>query len=226
MPIDDKKLAAYISPNYPDTKLENPTFDDLLDVFKDRTINWLIEPAKSLLRDRNGYFAAISILMTYYESIWSYITGINNRGKSKIFFTSSFIDVNRISGINEEFLGRLADLLWEDCRCGFFHEAAVRDRIYVARTFENDKEKDMLITLPRKKDGKFDFDAAIESVVINPHRIAAAIESHFVSYLLTLRNEKNESARNKFYKIAKEQWDWEVDGRVVAIRFGNNYTFR
>ena len=60
-------MDNYISPNYKDEKLEDPSFEDLIDVFEDRVRNWLILPAESLLETRHGFVAAISILFTYFE---------------------------------------------------------------------------------------------------------------------------------------------------------------
>ena len=63
----------YISPNYTWEKLENPNFDDLLEVFEDRVRNWLLKPTESLLKLPQGFVAAISLLFTYFESIQIYI---------------------------------------------------------------------------------------------------------------------------------------------------------
>jgi len=72
-------VRNYISPNFTWEKLENPSFDDLVDVFEDRLRNWLLEPAKSLLQLPHGFVAAISLLLTYFESIQTYISGQDSK---------------------------------------------------------------------------------------------------------------------------------------------------
>ena len=45
----------------------------------------------------------------------------------------------------------------------------------------------------------------------------AAIERHFIDYLLCLRNPKEIVKRDNFLKIAKEKWDYESKGTIIGI---------
>lgn len=58
------KMEALISPNYTQEKFNNPTFDDLPDVLKDRVLNWLLEPARILIIEKDGCFGALCLLFT------------------------------------------------------------------------------------------------------------------------------------------------------------------
>ena len=65
------KMETFISPNYTQKKLDKPTIDDLVDVLKDRVLNWLFEPAKKLIKEKDGCFGALCLLLTYLEGIWT-----------------------------------------------------------------------------------------------------------------------------------------------------------
>jgi len=206
-------MDTFISPNYSQEKLDNPTMDDLIDVFKDRVLNWLFEPAKRLLIEKDGCFGVLCLLLTYFEGIWSYFTGVDSRGNSKRYFKDAFLDVFGQSGHTLDLLGRVAEILYEDARCGFFHDGMLRSRIYMV---ELDKH-DMLITLPRKQDGSVDVNGKIQSVLIDPKYFMAAIERHFVDYLLCLRNPQQTLKRENFKRIAMEKWGYKGPGTVIGL---------
>ncbi len=206
-------MKAFISPNYTQEKFDKPTIDDLIDVFKDRILNWLFEPVKKLIIEKDGYFGAVCLLLTYFEGIWSYISGIDSEGKSKKYFIKAFIDVFSSSGHNPVLLERVALILYEDGRCGFFHDGMSRARIFLAEL----NKIDMLITLPKTPDGKVDVDGQIKSIMIDPRYFMAAIERHFIDYLLCLSKPNEKVKRDNFLKIAKEKWIYEYEGVVIGL---------
>jgi len=211
-------METYISPNYTQEKLDNPEIDDLIDVFKDRVLNWLFEPAKKLIAEKNGLFGALCLLLSYFEGVWAYVSGTDSKGKSQQYFKNAFLDVFNSSEYPPELLKRVADIVYEDARCGFFHDGVLRARIYLAEL----NKHDMLITLPRKPDGKVDINGKIESILIDPKYFMAAIERHFIDYLLCLRNPEEKTKRENFIKIAKDKWDYEGEGTIIGLN--NNGT--
>jgi len=206
-------METFISPKYKGEKFNKPSFDDLVDVLKDRVFYWLIEPAKKIINEQNGHFGALCLLLTYFEGIWSYTTGKDSKGKSKKYFRDAFVDVFSSSGHTADLLSRVADIMYEDGRCGFFHDGISRSRIFISglNTF------DMIITLPKKSDGNVDPNGEIESILIDPKYFMAAIERHFIDYLLCLRNPKEKVKRDNFLKMAKEKWDYEGEGVVIGL---------
>jgi len=206
-------METFISPSYPPEKLDNPTFDDLVDVFKDRVLNWLFEPAKKLIIEKDGCFGPLCLLLTYFEGIWAYITGIDSKGKSKKYFNDAFVDVFSSSDYSADLLKRVSEIMYEDARCGFFHDGMLRNRIFLSEL----NQIDMLITLPKKPDGNVDLDGQIKSILIDPKYFMAAIERHFIDYLLCLRNPKEKVKRKNFLKIAKEKWNYEGEGTVIGL---------
>ena len=174
---------------------------------------WVFDPARQLNQNRNGYYASLNLQMTYFEGIWSYIKGEKSNRKSPEFFRSAFQDIFHLTGIDQKLLGRVADVLYVDARCGFFHEASLRSRVFFAEISKGE----ILITLPKKPDSTLDIEGEIQSIIIDPVRFLTAIENHFVGYLLQVRQTSNVELRDNFYKMAKQKWDWETDGVIVGI---------
>ena len=102
--------------------------------------------------------------------------------------------------------------MYEDGRCGFFHDGMLRSRIFLTEL----NQIDMLITVPRRSDGTIDVNGKIESILIDTKYFMAAIERHFIDYLLCLRNPEENVKRENFLKIAKEKWDYESEGTVIG----------
>jgi hypothetical protein len=207
------EMKTFISPNFTQDKLDNPEIDDLIDVLKDRVLNWLFEPVKKLISEKDGCFGALCLLLTYFEGVWTYLSGTDSKGKSQQYFRNAFLDVFSSSEYPPDLLRRVADIMYEDARCGFFHDGMLRDRIFLTEL----NQIDMLITLPRKPDGKADINGQIKSILIDPKYFMAAIERHFIDYLLCLRNPKENIKRENFLKIAKAKWDYEGEGTVIGL---------
>ena len=206
-------METFISPNFTQKKLDNPEIDDLIDVLKDRVLNWLFEPSQKLIAEKDGCFGALCLLLTYFEGVWTYLSGIDSKGKSKQYFRNAFLDVFSSSEYSPDLLRRVADIMYEDARCGFFHDGMLRNRIFLTEL----NQIDMLITLPRNPDGKVNINGQIKSILIDPKYFMAAIERHFIDYLLCLRNPKEKIKRENFLKIAKEKWDYEGEGTVIGL---------
>lgn len=206
-------IDTFISPNYKADKLNNPTVDDLIDVFKDRVMNWLLDPAKKLLEYESGYFGSFCLSLTYFEGIWIYITGEDSNNRSKTFFCDAFVDVFSSSAHSTELLMRVAGIMYEDGRCGFFHDGMLRNRIFLS----NLNTGDLIITLPRKANGNIDINGKIESILIDPKFFLQSIEGHFIDYLLCLRNPKETIKRERFFRIARDKWDYDSSGTIIGI---------
>jgi hypothetical protein len=211
--FEKNEMKTFISPNYPQEKLDNPTTDDLIDIFKDRVLNWLFEPAKKLLAEQHGFFGALCLSLTYFEGIWTYMTGVDSKGNSKRYFKEAFSDVFSSSGHDPHLLNRIATIMYKDGRCGFFHDGILRNRIFLTKL----NHIDMMITLPKKPDGNIDVTGEIKSIMIDPEYFIAAIERHFMNYLLCLRNPDQKAKRDNFLKIAKGKWDYDGNSIVIGL---------
>ena len=200
----------FISPNFTFEKLDNPSFNDLIDVFEDRITNWIINPAKELLETQHGYFAATGILLSYFEAIQSYIKGQESRGNSGAFFVGGFEAV--FASKNGEHVKQLASTIYIQARCGFFHEGLMREKIFFSTT----KKDAILVTLP-KENGNLDLNGKIESAIINPLRFQWCVERHFTDYINKLRDSSNQIIRDNFKKIVDSNWKIGNDAPFVGM---------
>jgi hypothetical protein len=202
----------FISPHYGSEKLDCPEIDDIVDVYEDRVRHWVIEPAKLLATTEHGGPAAFCLLLTYFEGAWSYAVATSSSGQSKEYFKRGFADTFKASGLPEPLLLRVGQLLYEDGRCGFFHDGLFRGRIYFV-----EMNKDIAITLPKRGD-LLDIEGEIQSILIDIKRCILAVEKHFDTTISSLRDISNTSTRSKFIRFFKSQCDWEKLGPVVGIQ--------
>jgi hypothetical protein len=150
--------------------------------------------------------------MSYFEGIWSYKQGVDSRGKSKQFFIDAFVEVFENSGLKVELLQRTAKLLYEDARCGFFHDGLFRERIFFAKI----EGADLIITLP-KKNGIIDEEGKIQSILLDAQSCYLAVKHHFKSFINGLRDPNDKVQRSDFESFCKEKWNWEDEGIVIGL---------
>lgn len=204
---------ARISPHFGAEKLDNPSVDDVIDVFEDRVVHWLLEPAGSvLLQSKFGDPASTCLALTYFESIRVYSTGTKSAGQSKAFFVAGFLDVFRGTGIDQELLGRVAEILYADARCGFFHDGLFRQRIF----FQRKPGAAIEITVPMAE-GRPDPSGEIQSILIDAREFLSWVDGHFREFVARLRDTANAVERTQFLEICRELWDWEGEARVIGL---------
>lgn len=190
-----------ISPNFPDEKLNNPSIEDLIDVFEDCIKSWVIEPACVLLGMPHGFVAAMCLLLTYFEGYSIYRRGEDSRGRSKVFFREGFRDVFRNVTVDPALIDRVSDVLYGDARCGFFHDGMLRERILFSEQFD----AEFVVTVP-KVSGKPAQTGAIASILINPRSFCRTVATHFVDYVWALRDVKNTALRANFKAAVDAKW--------------------
>ena len=203
-------MQALISPNYPPEKLQNPSIEDLVDVLEDRLKFWLLEPAKELASHQYGQIAGLALLLTYFEGVWSYIQGQDSRGKSGAFFKDSFVDTFRPCGLAPELLRRIATVLFEDARCGFFHDGLFRHRIFFGKV----EGGCLSVTLPYTN-GVLDEAGEIQSIVVDVEGVYKYVEGHLGKFLSLLRDSSQEELRARFKAFCQQKWDY--GGHPVPI---------
>jgi len=203
--------TVLISPHFRHPKLQNPAIEDLVDVLEDRVRSWVLEPARKLSSDPIEQYAALSLLMSYFEGIWIYIQGKDSRNRSQEFFEAAFVEVFLPGGIGERMLKRVAEVLYKDARCGFFHDGMFRERIFLGKP-----KGVMHITLPRVN-GVIDENGVIESVVIDVEDFYRYVDGHFRRLAARLRDQSQTELRENFRKVCREKWKYETEPRVIAL---------
>ncbi len=205
-------IMTQISPNFSHEKLESASTDDFIDILEDRVVYWLLKPAKILLETPHGDIAAVSLLLSYFEAHAIYLVGQDSLGQSKRFFREGFVDVFTSPNHNRAFLQRVADFLYEQARCGFFHDGIFREKVL----FRDDLPGEFFVTVPQRN-GKPDEGGAIESVVINPRRFLNALVSHFANYISRLRDGAQTDARNNFRRSVEIKWSPATPGPIIGM---------
>lgn len=202
----------FVSPNFTHKKLEPPFYKDVLDVFEDRMVNWLLNPAKQLLTLKHGSIAAVALATNYIEGIEIYASGKDSKGRSKDFFRRGYKRIFATVSGPVEFQEAIADALYDLLRCGFAHDAMFRSGIY----FSTLRREAFTITWP-KKNGQFDPDGRLESAIINPARFVRCIEMHFKEYMSGLRSKDAKENKEKFLAAVELKWRLGEPGHFVGM---------
>lgn len=212
MPSQPKITSHFISPNFLCEKLENPSLDDIIDVFEDRITNWTINPAKQLLTIEHGEVAAVALSTNYFEGIEIYTSGMDSKGRSKIFFRRGFQKVFAAEPQAAHIYDTIADALYELLRCGFAHETLFKSGIY----FSSIRKEALAISWPKKNES-FDPEGKLESAVINPARFVQCIEIHFKNYIRQLRESADSELRARFLAAIEIKWRLDEPGHIIGM---------
>ncbi|MFC7366760.1 hypothetical protein [Vreelandella zhaodongensis] len=119
-----------ISPNYKHDKLDDPTHEDLVDVVEDTWRHYVFAPVHVLLDQPHGDIAAMTLLSSYFEAIWSYVSGESSEGKSRVFFKNGFCEVFKADGESCEIAARA---IYKNLRCGVAHAGLPNHKVSYSR---------------------------------------------------------------------------------------------
>ena len=209
MPHETKN---FVSPRYTHEKLDSRSYPDIVDVFEDRMLNWLIEPAKKLLELEHGAIAAVALALSYFEGIEIYYSGEDSVNRSKEFFRRGFQRVFVVDPSGVELYDKITDAIYIQARCGFAHDGLFRNRVF----FSTALSKPITVTWP-KKDGVFDTSGNFESVIINPHRFVDGIADHFARYVGELRSDTNAQLKSAFLAAVELRWGLDEPDRHIGM---------
>lgn len=204
-------MQNFISPSFGPEKLESPTYEDLIDVFEDRMLNWFLLPAARLLEIPNCQIAAVVLLITYFEGIAIYLSGKDSRNRSPEFFANGFSKVFKIQEAGKESARIVADAIYKQARCGFAHDGMFRNRVF----FSDVPSKPVVVSFP-KKDGILDL-SQVESIVINPFRFYESIRIHFEGYVKSLRENSDITMKQAFETTIKLKWALDEKDRAIGM---------
>lgn len=203
---------SHVSPSYEHTKLESPSYSDLVDVFEDRMRKWLLEPAQHLLSMEYGDVPAISLTLGYFEGIEIYFSGQDSDRTSKEFFRRGFQRVFQPRPESAHIFDETVNGLYVQARCGFSHDGLFRNRVF----FSDGRPEALTITWP-KKDGEFVKTSQIESIVINAKRFVDGVVRHFEQYVADLRSEEDETLKANFLKVVELKWGLNEPPRFIGM---------
>lgn len=204
------KTRHFVSPNYTHEKFEPPFYRDIVDVFEDRMVNWLVNPAKELLSIRHGEVAAVALTTNYFEGIEIYVSGKDSKDQSKKFFTRGFKRVFPGFSGPEYLQAAVHASFYELLRCGFAHDAMFRHGIF----FSTVRKEPITVSWPRTN-GVFDFDGVLEAAIVNPRSFVEGVEKHLTEYVRELRRPADSDIKTNF--LAAVNLKWNLAGRERNI---------
>jgi hypothetical protein len=203
-------MQYYLSPKYTHEKLDSRDTSDYVDVFEDTWRRYILEPSRWLLEGPNGDVAAMLVLSSYFEAIWSFLSGQDTTGKSKASFVKGFCQVFSSTDPN---VATAAEAVYEHVRCGLAHDGLLRQKVNYSRVGANA----LYLTYPKKPDGSLDVNRPVESIIVNPSRFYLAIERHFNDYIRRLRDATDAELLLAFRDRFERQWGVGAPDNVVGM---------
>lgn len=203
-------MEEMLSPSFRHDKLEAPTDTDLVDVLEDMWRCYVFSPVEQLLKRPHGEVAAMTLLCSYFEALWTYVTGESSDGRSQSFFVKGFCRVFHSETPESE---AAAKAIYKHIRCGLSHTGMLSNRVHYSRA----GSKAFILTFPYKADRTLDFKAAVKSIVVNPSRMFVAVGEHFDSYVKILREGSNDEAVKAFRKAAHSLWGIGETDNIIGM---------
>jgi hypothetical protein len=163
----------YTSENCP--PLDHWDLDLKVTVFADRVRTWTLGIAQELLEsNRNAGFAALKIILSYFEMITLYEKGNSAPWTSRNCFYEGVRSVASFNGWPQEDLPRLKSQLYSGFRCWLYHQGMVSP--YVAVTSDSVKNK------------AYEFQE--HRLIVNPLEMVNAVQRHFDDYVDQLKEAR------------------------------------
>ena len=179
-------MPTWISPNHTLEEFGGRplTRDEKIDVFEARVEGWMLGPAeRCLANDPNAGFAALSIMVNFFEMIAKCEDGYANTDKAGHYFRKGFRKVFPDLAKNAP---ATADAVlknfYERIRCGLYHSGMTGAGVLISAEYD--------------RPVRFSCDG--NSLFVNPHRLPQALRNQLHRYVQELRNSANAELREKF----------------------------
>jgi hypothetical protein len=199
-----------VTPKYRHSKLENPTLSDLIDVFEDSWRSYVLRPARTLLDSPAGDVAAMTLVTSYFEALWIYLTGEDSNGRSREFFVNGF---TRCFSCNTAGIDLAAKEIYKHIRCGLAHTGMLTRRVH----FSREGAHAFYLTYPRNPDGSLSTEAPVVSIVVNPVKMYEGVLRHFDRYIEGLRQGARPDLTEPFERAVIRLWGIGEEDNVVAM---------
>ena len=203
-------MEHFVSPRYDHTKLENPKFSDLVDVFEDSWQVFVFEPAAKLLENPTGDVAAMTLVSAYFEAIWIYRTGEDSDRRSKEFFVNGF---QRCFASSTEGIETAAGAIYKHIRCGLAHTGMLSRKVY----FSREGAQAFYLTYPNNPDGTLNTRGELASIVVNPHRMYEGAVQHFKRYIEALRSGNDPELSKRFEQAVNHLWGIGEGENIIGM---------
>ena len=192
----ESMILNKISPHYTVEKLNRDDIEDWIDIFEDRMIHWILDPASFLLKYEHNEQPIAHLIIHYFEIFMMYFSGEDSDRKSRSFFKKGFVEVYKNSHSDHNFLEKLADKVYINARNGFFHSGLGKRQLFLSTVYN----EPFRVVLPYDEGGSANYNGELGDICINPHLLLKDISNHFNDYIQMLRNPDNTELRENFRK--------------------------
>lgn len=203
-------MEYFVSPKFDHTKLEDPSLVDLIDVFEDPWRSYVLEPARLLLKHPAGDVAAMTLVTSYFEAIWIYLSGEDSAGRSKEFFVNGF---KRCFSTDTAGIDSAAKEIYKHIRCGLAHTGMLTRKV----NFSRKGAHAFYLTYPKKPDGSLNMNVPVASIVVNPLRMYEGVMFDFDRYITALRDRARTDLSEPFQKAVKQLWGIGEGENIVGM---------
>lgn len=203
-------MDQQLSPNYTHEKLENHSHGDLVDVFEDMWKYYVFSPVELLLRHPHGDVAAMTVLSSYFEAAWSYLSGKDSDKKSAAFFVEGFCQIFVSDDAGVEIAARA---IYKHIRCGLAHAGMPSHKVLYSRN----GVKPFYLTYPKRKDGTLNLEAPVRSIIVNPMRMYEGVNMHFHDYVSKLRAADDQALVDSFKRTVIRLWGLGEEECIIAM---------
>ena len=186
-------MPSFISSRHFEGSFPLPlTIDNAITIYEDRVLSWFLNIAATLKGDVRADFVSLMVIASYFEGFAIMRLGQSSKNQSRDFFAYGLKDVVKphFQG-TEEILDSIADVLYDDMRCGLFHSGMTRVGIGLDRGTEEKSTPELEATM--SDDGRI-------RITMNVPKLLELVRWHFVEYLAQLRNPAELELRENFRK--------------------------
>jgi hypothetical protein len=193
------RTRLFIGPGVTAADIPSPTtLAWKIDLFEKRVRTWQLEPARLLTEVAGGGFAALSVIMSYFEMVAQHEQGKLSHGASKENFIfglrRAFFDLEALHG--EAVSNAIAETMYIDIRCGLYHSGSTGPRVLISNDYGVPFAGEGPVT-PAEPKKRVRY-GLVRRVFVNPRQFVERVIQHFDLYLSGLRNEQNAQLRESF----------------------------
>ncbi len=172
--IDERNANAHLDPF---------NVNDKITIYKRQVEDWFLNPATKLVKYKNSNngFIVLMICVSYLEGVEQYRRGQSSRNRSAEFFAAALERIYPNLHTNIQYRS-----LYEDARCGLFHNGMVAGKIIINNGFATGLQ--------------FIGNADIK---ISPSKLLRDIKIDFGNFITELQNNQETQQRfdNMFHNM-------------------------
>lgn len=193
---------TWVTPYHQHTDFSTPlTIDDKITIFVNAIRGWQLEIADQCIngrRDSNGEvvtepiqhagFAALHIVMSYFETVARYMTGSVGTRNGKRYFREGILSIfPELHEWKPKYVDLLVKLLYSNVRGGLYHTSRTGPGISISGSINHP-----IILVPSIQDSNK------AGVMINPHLLTPRLLEHLAEYERQLKDSTNDQLRANF----------------------------